>query len=35
MAELLTMHAPAPAPLSILRNRIALSLMEQGRYPIG
>ncbi len=35
MAELLAMHAPAPAPLSVLRNRIALSLMEQGRYPIG
>ncbi|HEY3271071.1 MAG TPA: acyl-CoA dehydrogenase family protein, partial [Geothrix sp.] len=35
MAELLAMHAPAPVPLSILRNRIALALMEQGRYPIG
>jgi len=35
MAELLAMHAPAPAPLSSLRNHIALALMEQGRYPIG
>src|SRR5512133_1751060 len=35
MAELLAMHAPAPAPLSALRNRIALALMDQGRYPIG
>jgi len=35
MTELLAMHAPAPVPLSTLRNRIALALMEQGRYPIG
>ncbi|WP_243286559.1 acyl-CoA dehydrogenase family protein [Geothrix terrae] len=35
MAELLAMRAPAPAPLSALRNRIALALMDQGRYPIG
>jgi alkylation response protein AidB-like acyl-CoA dehydrogenase len=35
MAELLAMRAPAPAPLSTLRNRIALALMDQGRYPIG
>ncbi|GLH66019.1 acyl-CoA dehydrogenase family protein [Geothrix edaphica] len=35
MAELLAMRAPAPAPLSALRNRIAQALMEQGRYPIG
>ena len=35
MGELLAMRAPAPAPLSALRNRIALALMDQGRYPIG
>ncbi|WP_243382546.1 acyl-CoA dehydrogenase family protein [Geothrix alkalitolerans] len=35
MDELLAMRAPAPAPLSVLRNRIALALMDQGRYPIG
>ena len=35
LAELLAMHAPAPAPLSALRHRIAQALMEQGRYPLG
>ena len=34
MAELLTMRAPAPLPLSTLRNRIAQALTDQGRYPI-
>ncbi|HEX4845280.1 MAG TPA: acyl-CoA dehydrogenase family protein, partial [Geothrix sp.] len=34
MAELLAMQAPAPLPLSALRNRIAQALIDQGRYPI-
>ncbi|HEY3400587.1 MAG TPA: acyl-CoA dehydrogenase family protein [Geothrix sp.] len=34
LAELLAMHAPLPLPLSVLRNRIAQGLIEQGKYPI-
>jgi len=34
VADLLAMHAPAPVALSILRQRIAQTLVEQGRYPI-
>ncbi|WP_291270719.1 acyl-CoA dehydrogenase family protein [Geothrix sp.] len=34
VADLLAMHAPSPAPLSVLRNRITQALIEQGRYPL-
>lgn len=34
MADLLALQAPAPVALSALRNRIALALIEHGRYPI-
>ncbi|MBI1751191.1 MAG: acyl-CoA dehydrogenase family protein [Acidobacteria bacterium] len=34
MAGLLAMQAPAPAPMSVLRHRIAQVLVEQGRYPL-
>ncbi len=34
VADLLAMHAPAPVALSTLRQRIALALVDQGRYPI-
>jgi len=34
VADLLAMQAPAPVALSAVRQRIALALVEQGRYPI-
>jgi len=34
LAELLTMHAPAPVALSTVRQRIAQSLVEQVGYPL-
>ena len=34
LAELLAFQAPAPAPLSALRHRIASVLCEQGGYPL-
>jgi alkylation response protein AidB-like acyl-CoA dehydrogenase len=34
LAELLAMRAPAPAPMSTLRSRIAAVLVEQGKYPL-
>jgi alkylation response protein AidB-like acyl-CoA dehydrogenase len=34
VADLLAMHAPAPAALSHLRQSISQALVEQGRYPI-
>jgi alkylation response protein AidB-like acyl-CoA dehydrogenase len=34
VADLLAMHAPAPVALSTLRQRIAQTLVNQGRYPI-
>jgi hypothetical protein len=34
VADLLAMHAPTPVALSTLRQRIAQTLVEQGRYPI-
>ncbi|WLT30739.1 acyl-CoA dehydrogenase family protein [Geothrix sp. PMB-07] len=34
MAELLAMQAPAPVPMSTLRQRIAQALVEQGGYPL-
>ena len=34
VADLLAMHAPAPVALSALRQSIAQSLVDQGRYPL-
>ena len=34
VSDLLAMHAPAPVALSSLRQRIAQTLVEQGRYPL-
>ena len=34
VADLLAMHAPAPAGLSSLRRRITETLVDQGRYPL-
>ena len=35
MADLLAMRAPTPTALSPLRERIARTLVDQGRYPLG
>jgi len=34
VADLLAMQAPAPVALSVVRQRIAQALVDQGRYPI-